>query len=177
MLPTVKRVLTTPAGAARLGGNAEGLATWSSTSFPLADGRTLKITSTPARHGPVGIEPLAGDVTGFALAIDNGPAIYVSGDTVWYPGVAEVAQRMHVKLAILFAGAAQPRGPFDVTMNTNDAIEAAAAFHDATIVAIHNHGWAHFTQSQQDIATAFSVVGLSPRLQLLNAGVPVSLSL
>jgi L-ascorbate metabolism protein UlaG (beta-lactamase superfamily) len=50
MLPLARRVLTTVAGAARLGGNAEGLAPWSSKAVPLADGRTLRVTGTPARH-------------------------------------------------------------------------------------------------------------------------------
>jgi L-ascorbate metabolism protein UlaG (beta-lactamase superfamily) len=177
MLPRAGRVLTTVAGAARLGGNAEGLAPWSSTGISLADGRTLRVTAAPARHGPAGFEPIAGDVIGFILSMDDGPAIYVSGDTVWFAGVAEVSQRFRVALAVLFTGAAEPRGPFDVTMDTNDAIEAAAAFDDATVVAIHNQGWAHFTQSQEDVATAFAAVGLRSRLQMLEHGVPMSIAL
>src|SRR6185503_10417320 len=63
-LATASRVLTTPAGARRLGGAAEGLAPWQSTTLTKPDGKQLTITGTPARHGPVGIEPIAGDVTG-----------------------------------------------------------------------------------------------------------------
>jgi L-ascorbate metabolism protein UlaG (beta-lactamase superfamily) len=123
----------------------------------------------PARAG---IEPITGDVIGFILAIDDGPAIFISGDTVWFGGVAEVSRRFRVALAVLFTGAAKPRGPFDVTMDSNDAIEAAAAFDEATIVAIHNQGWGHFTQSQQDVAAAFAVVGLRSRLRMLEPNVP-----
>lgn len=177
LLPQVGRVLTTTAGATRLAGNAEGLAPWQSAALPAAGGRTLRVTATPARHGPVGIEPVAGDVIGFVLTIDDGPAIYVSGDTVWYEGVAEVARRFDVAVAILFTGSAQPRGPFHVTMDSNDAIEAAHAFAEATVLAIHNEGWAHFTQSQEDLAQAFSAVGLGTRLTLLQRGVPIQLHL
>jgi L-ascorbate metabolism protein UlaG (beta-lactamase superfamily) len=53
-LPTVDRVITTIAGASRLGGNASGPAHWQSTKFPLLDGRVLTVTGTPARHGPAG---------------------------------------------------------------------------------------------------------------------------
>ncbi len=56
---------------------------------------------------------------------------------------------------ILFAGSAKPRGPFHVTMDNNDAIEAAHAFAKARILAVHNDGWAHFTESQADLACAF----------------------
>lgn len=173
LLPRVGRVLTTTAGAVRLGGHAEGLAPWQQAVLPLPDGRRLRVSATPARHGPVGIEPVSGEVIGFALAIEDGPAIYISGDTVWYEGVAEVARRFAVAVAVLFTGAAKPRGPFHVTMDSNDAIEAAHAFADATILAVHNEGWAHFTQSQADLAKAFAAVGLGGRLRALVPGVPV----
>jgi hypothetical protein len=173
MLPQAGKVFTTPAGAPKLGSNATGLPTWSNTTLPLSDGRNLTITSTPARHGPHGFEPISGDVTGFILQADGSRAIYVSGDTVWYSTLA--AARFSVGLAILFTGAAEPRGPFDVTMDTNDAVEAAAHFEDAVMVAIHNEGWDHFTQTQQDVATAFKVVGIDSRLQLLEPGRPTTI--
>src|SRR6202044_171159 len=56
------RVLTTIAGARRLGHHAEGLAPWASTGLPGKDGRSLTIPAPPARHAPAGIEPLSGDV-------------------------------------------------------------------------------------------------------------------
>jgi L-ascorbate metabolism protein UlaG (beta-lactamase superfamily) len=177
ILPQSRQVFTTPAGAPKLGSNATGLPTWASTTLPLSDGRNLTITSTPARHGPHGFEPISGDVTGFILQPDGSPAIYVSGDTVWYSALADIPKRFSVGLAILFTGAAEPRGPFTVTMNTNDAVEAAAHFKDAVIVAIHNEGWDHFTQSQQDVNMAFKVVGIDSRLQLLEPGRPATIAI
>jgi hypothetical protein len=91
--------------------------------------------------GPAGIEPISGDVIGFALAIAApGDAIYATGDTAWYEGVAAVARSMRPRQVVIFAGSAKPRGPFHVTMDNNDAIETAAAFPDAQIAAVHNHG-------------------------------------
>ncbi len=177
LLPGARRVLTTTAGAARLGGHAEGLKPWQSAGLAMADGRTLQVTATPARHGPIGIEPISGDVIGFMLAIDDGPAIYISGDTVWYEGVAEVARRFEVKFAVLFTGSAQPRGAFHMTMDSNDAIEAAHAFTDAMILAIHNEGWSHFTETQEDLSRTFSTLGLDSRLLVLERGVPVRLAM
>jgi L-ascorbate metabolism protein UlaG (beta-lactamase superfamily) len=85
-----------------LGGNASGLAHWQSTKVPLLDGRVLTVTGTPARHGPVRAEVKTGDVIGFVLSIDGGSGVYISGDTVWFSGVAEVAKRFKVRLAVLF---------------------------------------------------------------------------
>src|SRR6266700_2953223 len=89
-LSKAKRVLTTEAGAKRLGGHAEGLAPWAVTELAGKNGHSLTITATPARHGPAGIEPMSGDVIGFVVTSSkaNSRPIYVSGDTVWFDGVA-----------------------------------------------------------------------------------------
>jgi L-ascorbate metabolism protein UlaG (beta-lactamase superfamily) len=170
-LARADRVLTTSIGAKRLGGRAEGLAPWAATELVGKDGRSLAITATPARHGPAGIEPLAGDVIGFVLAPKDSRPIYISGDTVWYDGVAEVAKRFKAGVVVPFAGAAQTRGPFHLTMDTNDTIETACAFPDAVIVPLHTDGWAHFKQNAGDLRSSFDTLGFGPRLKLLEPGV------
>ena len=177
-LPHAGRVFTTPVGAERLGQTVQGLAPWDSARLD-ADGRSLHVTATPARHGPPGIEDAMGEVAGFLLGLEApGDAIYVTGDTVWYEGVAEVAKRFQPRLVILFAGAAKPRGPsFCATMGNNDAIETANAFPHSRIVGIHNEGWTHITESQADLAQGFAMLGLVSRLQLLEPGQPVRLTL
>jgi L-ascorbate metabolism protein UlaG (beta-lactamase superfamily) len=171
-LGKANRVLTTVAGAKRLGGHAEGLMPWATTELGGKDGRSLTITATPARHGPAGIEPLSGDVIGFVLTSkDTSPPIYISGDTVWYDGVAEVARRFRAGVVLPFAGAAQTRGPFHLTMDTNDTIETARAFPDAVIVPLHTDGWAHFRQNAKDLRASFDTLGFGARLKILEPGV------
>ena len=90
-------------------------------------------------------EPLTGDVIGFLVGRrEPGDAIYVTGDTVWYDGTAEVARRYKPKLVIAFAGSAETRARFHLTMDANDVIETAHAFPGATIVGVHNHGLGAF---------------------------------
>jgi hypothetical protein len=104
--------------------------------------------------------------------------IYVTGDTVWYEGVAEVARRYQPRLVILFAGSAKTaRGPFHLTTDSNDAIETAYAFKGAQIVMVHTDGWAHFTEGGEDLAKAFGALGLGGRLQVLKAGMTVPVAL
>jgi L-ascorbate metabolism protein UlaG (beta-lactamase superfamily) len=172
-LKSASRVLTTIAGARRLGGDAEGLAPWDTAELTGKDGRSLTVTATPARHGPAGIEPLSGDVIGFVLTSkgENSRPIYVTGDTVWYDGVAEVARRFKAGVVLPFAGAAQTRGPFHLTMDTNDTIETARAFPDAVIVPLHTDGWAHFRQSGGDVKSSFDTLGFGSRLKMLVPGV------
>ena len=173
VLASAGRVLTTTAGAERLGGPAVGLANWQSVELPGAGGRTLRVTGTPARHGPAGGD--RGPVTGFVLARGDAPeqAIYVSGDTVWFDGVAEVARRFPVRIAVLFMGAARVTevGPDNLTFTTEEGVEAARAFADAVIVPVHCDGWAHFSESRADIEAAFAAAGLADRLRWLRPGV------
>jgi L-ascorbate metabolism protein UlaG (beta-lactamase superfamily) len=177
-LKNAKRVLTTAIGAQRLGGHAEGLAPWDSTELTAPDGRALTVTATPARHGPAGIEPFAGDVIGFVVSSKSpdSRSIYITGDTVWYDGTAEVARRFPASVVLPFAGAAQTRGPFHLTMNTNDTIETARAFPDAVIVPLHAEGWAHFRQNQNDLKISFDTLGIGTRLKILEPGVATEIA-
>lgn len=172
-LASAGRVLTTEVGAKRLGGKVEGFAPWASTELRGRNGQTLTITATPARHGPAGIEPLAGDVIGFVVSSSKPGSrpVYISGDTVWYDGVAEVARRFKAGVVLPFAGAAQTRGPFHITMDTNDTIETARAFPDAVIVPVHTDGWAHFRQGSADLRATFDTLGFGSRLRILEPGV------
>lgn len=172
LLKSVGAVLTTQAGAERLGGHAVGLAPWQSVDLPARDGRVLRVTGTPARHGPVGGD--RGPVVGFVLDPAGSPqsAVYLSGDTVWYEGVAEVSQRFSVQIAMLFMGAARvPEvGPAHLTFTADEAVEAARALADATILPLHYEGWAHFSESRKHIEDAFTSAGLERRLQWVGPG-------
>jgi L-ascorbate metabolism protein UlaG (beta-lactamase superfamily) len=107
-------------------------------------------------------------VIGFALFSVDAPqrAIYISGDTVWYEGVAEVAQRFTVRAALLNLGAARvPEvGPYHLTMTASEGVQAAGVFPNATIIPLHFEGWAHFSEGREEIARSFAAAGLSPRL-------------
>lgn len=178
MLPTVGATYTTKVGAERLGGNAVGLAPFETTTLVGSSGERLLVTATPARHGPVGIGPISGDVVGFALGRDRpGDLLYVTGDTVWYEGTVEVAQQFSPAVVLLFTGAAQPRGRFHMTMGSEGALEAAHAFPKATLVAAHNEGWVHFSESQDQLAAVFSMFNLADRLKPFERGKPLTISL
>jgi L-ascorbate metabolism protein UlaG (beta-lactamase superfamily) len=172
LLQKAKEVITTEAGAARLGGHAVGLAHWQSIELPTPDGRALRIVGTPARHGPEGGD--RGPVTGFVLTLAGASrgAVYLSGDTVWYEGVAEVGRRFPVHLAMLFMGAAwvPEVGPEHLTFTAREAVEAARAFAESVVVPLHYEGWAHFSESRRDVEEAFTTAGLSQRLRWLEPG-------
>jgi L-ascorbate metabolism protein UlaG (beta-lactamase superfamily) len=81
-LPRAECVITTRVAAERLGANCIGLRPWESWDLGTGD-TTIKITATPARHGPEGGD--RGPVIGFLLEPSSSPGrtIYISGDTVY----------------------------------------------------------------------------------------------
>lgn len=170
LLEKVNNTFTTKIGAERLGGNSTGLAPWESVT--LKDGVT--VTGTPARHGPAGFEKVSGDVTGFIVSA-NEMQVYITGDTVFYEGVKEVAARFKPQYVFIFAGAAKPRGPFNVTMGTNDAIDTAFAFPGAIIIPVHFEGWSHYTETGEMLRQSFEALGIADRLKILEPGVKTEL--
>jgi len=172
-LASAGTVLTTGAGAERLGGNARGLVPWQTLELPAPDGRTLRVTATPAQHGPAHAE--RGPVVGFVLEHPGAPgeAIYLSGDTVWFDGVAEVSRRFAVRTAVLFMGAARVAavGPWHLTFTATEGVEAARALAEAAIVPVHFEDWEHFSESRPEIDRAFTAARLGHRLRWLPRGV------
>jgi L-ascorbate metabolism protein UlaG (beta-lactamase superfamily) len=179
LLPSAKTVITTRAGAERLGGNAVGLEPWQSTELPTSNGRTLRVIGTPARHGPAVGE--RGPVTGFLVSHADSPRdlIYISGDTVWYEGVEKILRRHPgIRVAVLFLGAARiPIVPSHLTFTAEEAILVSKAVPQALVVPVHFEGWKHFTESKQDVSNAFAAAGLESCLQWLEAGRSTQLEL
>lgn len=179
LLSRVKRTYTTQEGAMRLGGQAEGLAPWDSVELLSKSGHALRITATPARHGPEGAD--RGPVIGFVLELTDSKsqAVYISGDTVWFDGVAEVSRRFSVGIAILFMGAAKVSvaGTAPLTLTAKEAVLAAQAFPTAKIVPVHFEGWEHLTESSAEITNTFAAGGLDDRLLWPIAGQRIRMAL
>lgn len=182
VLARAGRVLTTPAGAERLGGHAAGLAPWKSVELDAPDGTRLRITSTPARHGPPDGD--RGPVTGFLITDASIPlgrataGVYISGDTVWYDGVQSVADRADVLVTVLFLGAARVRevGPAHLTFTAEEGVLAARLFSQARVIPVHYAGWAHFSEGRPVIQATFDAAGLGDRVCWLEPGKPTIVS-
>jgi L-ascorbate metabolism protein UlaG (beta-lactamase superfamily) len=176
LLGEVPLVLTTDAGAERLGGVAAGLVPGD--GVDLEGG--VRIVAVPAHHGPPDGWEKNGPVIGFVLSGPDLPRVYVSGDNAAPAVVAEiVAEHGPFDAAVLFVGGAQvPEswGPgVNLTLDAALAVEAARALGEALIVPIHEDGWAHFTASPQDLEAAFADAGLTDRLRMVHPGERVPL--
>ncbi|MEH0425012.1 MBL fold metallo-hydrolase [Streptomyces stelliscabiei] len=168
LLAEVPVVLTTESGAGRLGGNARGLAFWQASELKRPDGGSVTVTGVPARHGPVGCEPITGDVIGFILTSDDLPSVYVSGDNAALEHVKEIAERFApVDTAILFLGGARMPFAFDgalLTLDSAQGAEAAKTLGARRVVPAHYDSWAHFQEGRGEIQAAFTQAGLADHL-------------
>ncbi|MEU0117512.1 MBL fold metallo-hydrolase [Streptomyces bobili] len=169
-LPEVPVVLTTVSGAGRLGTNAQGLAFCESAELKRPDGGTVTVTGLPARHGPVGCEPVTGDIAGFMLTSHDLPSVYVSGNNAALEHVSEIAERYApVDTAVLFLGGTGMAFAFDgalLTLDSAQGAEAAKLLGARRVVPGHYDSWAHFKEGRHEIEAAFTEAGLADRLDL-----------
>ena len=180
LLPAAGTVVTTVSGARRLGGNARGLAAWDSTRLS-AEGRPpIDIEATPCRHGPPLTHPIVGDVIGFALGWEgqeNG-LLWISGDSVLYDGVRQVAERLRVGTALLHLGGVRfpITGPLRYTMTAGEAVELLGLLRPETAIPIHYEGWKHFREGRDAIETEIAAAPEDVRrsVRWLPLGAPVS---
>jgi L-ascorbate metabolism protein UlaG (beta-lactamase superfamily) len=160
LLPNAGTVVTTGPGAKRLGDGAVGLAAWNSTRLEAEGKPAIEVTATPCRHGPPLSHPIVGEVVGFALGWEgqeNG-LLWISGDTVLYPGVREVATRLQVGTALLHLGGVRfpLSGPMRYTMTAAEAVELCTALRPHIAIPVHYEGWKHFREGSEAVEAEFA---------------------
>jgi len=182
LLPSVGKVLTTPSGAKRLSSapsslkNVTGMKDWE--SYTLSDSKnwSIKITATPARHGPPLSSLIVGDVIGFLLEWEGQAkgALYISGDTVLFDGVMEVGKRFRVGTSILHLGGVQftLSGPLRYTFSGEEAAIVAKTFDTEKVIPIHYEGWSHFRENKAQSEKSFEKAGITKMVQWLDIGKP-----
>jgi len=180
LLPGAGVVLTTRAGAKRLGGNAVGLRPGETHAIGV-DGGRLEVTAMPARHGPHLIGLTAGPVIGFLLRHERlERPVWLSGDTRWYGGIKKaLAGEGPIGTAIVNIGAARfaPTGPARFTMDAREAARAARELGAKQIVPIHFEGWSHFKQGREAARREFEAAGVADRVRWLEQGEPTDVVL
>ncbi len=170
VLPSAGVVVTTVAGAARIGGR--GLRPWESMRLE-AEGRpAIEVVATPCRHGPPLSRPIVGDVVGFALrwpGQQHGP-LWITGDTVLYGGLREVAKRMDIGTVLLHLGGVRfpVTGPVRYTMTARRGAELIRLTRPHTVIPVHYEGWSHFREGRDRIERALE--GLAPTVKWLTIG-------
>lgn len=152
----VPLILSTKPAARAIKG-VTGLNDWESYKISTPQVPGLTITATPAQHHPWWVpEFLAGKVIGFVIEYDgqqNG-VIYISGDTVYFKGIEQVANRYRINIGIFHLGSVEFRyltGLGRYTMNSSDLLRATEVLRPEKIIPIHYKGWSHFKEKENTL--------------------------
>lgn len=119
-----------------------GLRTWQSQTVVRA-GRQVRVTALPGRHGPKGahrlLPPVMGSMWEFG-AVEREPVqrLYVTGDTLMFPGIQEIARRYpRVPLAVLHLGGTTLPGGLLVTMDARQGAELVQTLQPRKVLPVH----------------------------------------
>lgn len=172
-----RRVFTTLDGAKNLAPRPGVIALkpWMTTEANLG-GTKFRITGTPCQHIP------GGEVTGFILETERfgvhssgrPNAIWISGDTVYLDELAEIGQKWHIKVALVYLGDAQvslPAGPVQITMDGKSAIDLVRQIGAEVMVPVHYESWKHFTEFGSGLQNIVKKEGFEDRVKWLSPGV------
>lgn len=181
-IKTVPIVLSTKDAVRRLkNDNTIGLGNWE--EFKIDDKRVkgLKIKAIPAQHTNIKrLDRAMGNVLGFTIEWDgqeNG-CIYISGDTVLFDGIYELATKKKVDIAILHLGAgAFPylKRNLRVTMNGEEAIATTKLLNPNIIIPIHYEGWWHFKQTTRSLQNEIEKSAQNDKFLWLKSGIETEL--
>jgi len=111
----------------------ESLEWWESTR--LTD---LTVTLVPARHwGARLFHDTHRGFGGYVLRSGSGPAIYHSGDTAYFTGFSEIANRLQPEIALLPIGAYYPDSYRAVHTSPEDALRAFVELKARVMIPMH----------------------------------------
>ena len=160
---SVDKILTTNSSAKKLK-NATGLRPFE--SFSIDDPRVpgLKITATPCQHHPGWLPKFfSGHVIGFVIELEGQQdgVLYISGDTVFFKGIKQIADKFKINQAIVHLGGV--RFPYltglgRYTFDAKQALKAIRLLKPRKVIPVHDSGWTHFKDKKQYAINTFSDV-------------------
>ncbi|MFI6823003.1 MBL fold metallo-hydrolase [Micromonospora sp. NPDC050187] len=137
-------IVTTPAAERKLRRwgfrAADGLPTWTSRELT-RDGATLRLTAVPGRHGPGLLDRLLPDVMGTVIDLERGGhrefRLYVTGDTLHRPMLAEIPERFPgIDAMLIHLGGTRIAGIL-LTMDARQGADTVELIRPALTVPIH----------------------------------------
>jgi L-ascorbate metabolism protein UlaG (beta-lactamase superfamily) len=176
-LPKSLPIVTTPHASGELNdrgfNNTYPLETWSSVVFRKAE-TSLRITSTPGKHGPPLVDLILPDVMGSILEFHNGndifQRIYITGDTLIHDDLKEIPQRYpDLDIGLVHLGGTRVLGIL-VTMDAEQGIQLLQMVQPKVAIPIHYDDYDVFKSPLEEFQTAVSKTTLASRIHYLGRG-------
>ncbi|WP_239098716.1 MBL fold metallo-hydrolase [Micromonospora qiuiae] len=176
-LPKSLPIITTPQAQRRLKrwgfAAADGLATWERRELHHGNER-LSITSVPGHHGPGLLDRLLPAVMGSIIDLDRDGRrvlrLYITGDTLYRPSLAEIPDRFpDIDAMLIHLGGTRILG-FLVTMDDRQGVDLMRLVKPEITLPIHYDDYRVFRSPLQDFLATAARHGLRPAIQTLRRG-------
>lgn len=150
LLPKARTILVQPA-------DRERVAQAGFTAVQVVESRVswegITIARTGGQHGRGDVGQRMGTVCGYVLKRAGLPTVYIAGDTIWCPEVAEAIRTHTPDVIVLNAGEAQFLEGGPIIMGLSDVLQVVQAAPRATIVAVHLEAVNHCMLSREGLRT------------------------
>jgi L-ascorbate metabolism protein UlaG (beta-lactamase superfamily) len=171
-------IVTTPesAGELRERGftNLYPIETWTSANVVKGNAR-LRITATPARHGPAVVSFVLPDVMGSILEFQSNGSeplfrLYITGDTIMIDKLEEIPRRYpDIDLALVHLGGTRVMGLL-LTMDGDQGVQLLRIVEPKLAIPIHYNDYDVFKSPLSDFKEAVAAAGLENRVHYLSHG-------
>ncbi len=142
---------------------------------PIALG-PVTVTRTGGRHGHGAIADELGPVSGYVLAAEGEPTLYVAGDTVWCAEVEAAIEAHQPDVIVVNAGAARFIAGDPITMDVPDIVAVCREAPDALVVTVHMEAINHCLLTRDALRGALAAEGLAERVAIPADGETLSLA-
>src|SRR4051812_23119494 len=130
----------------------------------------IAIARTPARHGRGEIGEQMAPASGFLLAAEGEPKLYVAGDTIWCSEVIEVLGREQPNVTVVNAGAAQFVEGGPITMDGADVADLTQGAPWTQVVAVHMEAINHCLLTRDRLREKLAGLGLAAHVMIPGDG-------
>ena len=181
-LPKTLPIITTPQARRRLRRwgftSAEALSTWESHEISRGE-ESLRITAVPGRHGPGlldrALPQVMGTVIDFERQGQRRLRLYVTGDTLNYPALAEIPQRFPgIDAMLIHLGGTRILGVM-LTMDGRQGSDLVRLIQPGLTVPIHYDDYPVFRSPLQDFLDLARREGMEPGVRPVRRGETVTL--
>jgi L-ascorbate metabolism protein UlaG (beta-lactamase superfamily) len=138
--------------------------------------RGIAIHRTGGQHGRGEVGQRLAPVSGYVMSRTEWPTVYVAGDTVWCPEVADAIQTHNPNIIVVNSGAAQFLEGGPITMDVDDVVRVCEAAPKAKVIAVHMEAINHCVLTRAALRAALSKSAVKSTVLIPRDGEELELS-
>lgn len=131
---------------------------------PAVTWQGITLVRTGGQHGTGEIGRKMAPVSGYVLTTAGEPKLYIAGDTIWCPEVAEALAQHQPEVIVLFGGAARFNQGDPITMGKADILAVCQQAPNAKVVVLHMEAINHCLLTRAELEQFLVQEGLDSRV-------------